>query len=165
MMRGLLLVGVLSMAACMAESPAASAAGDVAVSGGSVADRERMAEISKDWLDAYASGDLEALMAIMHDDAMVMPHNQPTSHGLDEVREFFAGRIGRPGVTFRDNLQEIRINGDWAYVLGTFSLEIASEDADQPPFVHNGRYLVLYEKVDGDWKMLRDMDNAVPVGN
>ena len=124
-----------------------------------------MAQISKDWLNAYAAGDLDGIMAIMHDDAMVMPHNQATTRGTEAVRNYFAGRIGRPGVKFVDNLQEIRINGDWAYVLGTFKLEIASRDAGKPPFVHNGRYLVLYEKVGDDWKMLRDMDNADPVGN
>ena len=29
--------------------------------------------------------------------------------------------------------------------------------------LYNGRYLVLYEKVDGEWKMLRDMDNLDPI--
>ena len=148
-----------TLLALILAAPAASATD---ISGGTAADRERMAEISREWLDAYAAGDLDALMAIMHDDAIVMPHAQATSRGLDEVREYFATRIGRPGVSFHDNLQEIRINGDWAYVMGTFSLEIAAADPNAAPFVHAGRYLVLYEKVDGDWKMLRDMDNAAP---
>jgi len=138
------------------------AAGAVEMVGGSEADRARMLEISQQWIDAYTSGDLDALMAIMHEDAMIMAHNQPTTRGTDAVREYFATRIGRPGVTFEDNLQEVRINGDWAFVRGTFRVEVAMPDPDKPPFVHNGRYLVLYEKVDGDWKMLRDMDNADP---
>lgn len=141
--------------------PAAS----VDISGGEEADRAEMARISEEWLDAYASGDLDAIMAIMHKDAVVMPHNQPTSRGTEEVSAYFASRIGRPGVKFIDNLQEIRINGDWAYVLGTFQLEVASSDPEKLPYTHNGRYLVLYEKVDGNWMMLRDMDNAAPVGH
>jgi len=48
-------------------------------------------------------------------------------------------------------------------VPGTFKPEIKSQDPQKPPHIHNGRYLVLCEKVDGDWKMLRDMDNADPV--
>ena len=135
------------------------------ITGGSAEDRAAMQKISVKWLESYASGDLDGIMSVMHADAMVMPHNQPTSRGTEAVRNFFAGRIGRPGVEFIDNLQEIRINGDWAYVLGTFKLKIASGEADKPPYIHNGRYLVLYEKVDGEWKMLRDMDNADPVGN
>ncbi len=101
-------------------------------------------------------------MALMHADAMVMPHRQATSRGTAAVRDYFATRIGRPGVQFVDNLQEIRINGTWAYVLGSFEIEIAAANPEDAPITHRGRYLVLYEKVDGDWKMLRDMDNLAP---
>lgn len=131
------------------------------ISGGTEADRQRMLEVSQEWLDAYANGDLDGIMAIMHEDAVVMPHNQPTSRGTDAVRHYFAGRIGRPGVTFVDNLQEIRINGSWASVMGSFTLQV-DRGPDEPPYVHRGRYLVLYEKVNGDWRMLRDMDNLDP---
>ena len=68
----------------------------VEITGGTEWDRERMQEISKAWLDAYSSGDLDGIMAIMHADAIVMPHNQPTSRGTEEVRAYFATRIGRP---------------------------------------------------------------------
>ena len=134
----------------------------VQISGGSADDRAALQQISVDWLDAYASGDLAKLMAIMHEDALVMPHNQPSSRGTDEVREYFATRIGREGVEFVDNLQEIRINGSWAYVLGTFKLRVETGDPDKP-YLHNGRYLVLYEKTGDGWRMLRDMDNLDPV--
>lgn len=140
----------------------ASAAGAAQITGGSEADRLRMAEISSDWLDAYSNGDLDSLMAIMHPDAILMPHGQRTSRGSEAIREYFSTRIGRPGVTFVDNLQEIRINGDWAYVLGTFELKVTQDSPEKPPYLHSGRYLVLYEKIDGNWKMLRDMDNAAP---
>ncbi len=135
----------------------------VEITGGTAEDRERMAEISREWLDAYARGDLDGIMALMHPDSIVMPHNQPTSTGLEEVRAFFGSRIGRPGVKFVDNLEEIRINGTWALVLGSFAVEVTPEEGSDPVVVHNGRYLVVYEKVDGDWLMLRDMDNLDPV--
>ncbi len=131
--------------------------------GGTAEDRARMAEVSREWLDSYANGDLDGIMALMHPDSIVMPHNQPTSTGLEEVRAFFGSRIGRPGVSFVDNLEEIRINGTWALVLGRFAVEVTPEEGGDPVVVHNGRYLVVYEKVDGDWLMLRDMDNLDPV--
>jgi ketosteroid isomerase-like protein len=135
----------------------------VEIVGGTAEDRQRMEEISREWVDAYARGDLDGIMSLMHPDSIVMPHNQPTSTGLDEVRAYFGSRIGRPGVSFVDNLEEIRINGTWAVVLGSFKVEVHAEEGADPVVVHNGRYLVLYEKVDGDWLMLRDMDNLDPV--
>ena len=141
----------------------APVAESVEITGGTAEDRTRMAEISREWVDAYARGDLDGIMALMHPDSIVMPHNQPTSTGLDEVRAYFGSRIGRPGVSFVDNLEEIRINGTWALVLGSFVVEVVAEEGADPVVVHNGRYLVVYEKVDGDWLMLRDMDNQDPV--
>jgi ketosteroid isomerase-like protein len=135
----------------------------VEIVGGTAQDRQRMEEISREWVEAYGRGDLDGIMSLMHPDSIVMPHNQPTSTGLDEVRAYFGSRIGRPGVSFVDKLEEIRINGTWAVVLGSFRVEVAAEEGADPVVVHNGRYLVLYEKVDGDWLMLRDMDNLDPV--
>ena len=141
----------------------APAAGAVDIVGGTEADRQRMAEISQEWLDAYANDDLDGIMAIMHPDGILMPHNQPTSRGTDKMRAYFKPRIGRPGVSFVNDLEEIRINGSWAIVMGTFAVEATAAENAEPTVVHNGRYLVLYEKVDGEWLMLRDMDNLDPV--
>ena len=138
------------------------AAGAVEITGGTEEERAKMAEVAEKWLNSYASGDLDGIMSVMHTDALLMPHNQATSRGTEEVRAYFATRIGRPGVELVDDLQEIRINGDWAYVRGKFRFEIDLRP-DKPPIIHNGRYLILYEKVDGDWKVLRDMDNLDPV--
>ncbi|MEO1247069.1 MAG: nuclear transport factor 2 family protein [Pseudomonadota bacterium] len=137
----------------------------VEITGGTESDRQRMAEISDEWLAAYASGNLDAIMAIMHPDGVLMPHNQPTSRGAQAIRAYFEPRIGKPGVEFVNDLEEIRINGSWAYVLGGFAVQVAAEGNLEPVVVHNGRYLVLYEKVDGEWLMLRDMDNLDPVGD
>ena len=134
----------------------------VEVSGGTEEDRAKMAAVAKQWLAAYDSGDLDGIMAVMHEDAILMPHNQATSRGTEAVRAYFATRIGRPGVKLIDDLQEIRIRGDWAFVRGSFRFEI-DLGPEKPPLIHNGRYLILYEKVDGDWKVLRDMDNLDPV--
>ena len=153
----------LRLAAAILLTVACTASNAAEIIGGTAEDRERMAEVSRQWLDSYANGDLDGIMALMHPDSIVMPHNQPTSTGLEEVRAFFASRIGRPGVDFVDNLEEIRINGTWALVLGSFAVQVTPEEGGDPVVVHNGRYLVVYEKVDGEWLMLRDMDNLDPL--
>ena len=135
----------------------------VEISGGTKEDQAQLLQISKDWVKAYTTGDLDALMNLMHEDAMLMPHNQVTSRGYEAVRTYFQSRIGNPNVTMTDDLQEIRVNGNWAIIRGAFSFEIASSEPEGKPFVHNGRYLLIYEKDDGAWKLLRDMDNLNPV--
>jgi ketosteroid isomerase-like protein len=67
-------------------------------------------------------------------------------------------------VSFQDDIQEIRINGSWAFVRGDFLLEVAPWEEGKPGFKRAGRYFVLYEKNEaGEWKMLRDIDNDAPM--
>ncbi len=132
------------------------------ITGGTAEDREQMAAVAATWVETYLSGDLDGFMGIMHDEAIVMPHNVATITGFDAVREYFATRVGNPGVSMEDNLEEIRINGTWAIVRGHFKVTINTGDPENP-FVHHGRYLVVYEKTADGWKMFRDMDNANPV--
>ena len=136
----------------------------VDISGGSEADRSRMQEIAKAWVDNYLSGDLDGMMSLMHEDAMIMAANSPTVHGLEAVRDYLSTRVGQPGVDFQDDLQEIRIQGNWAFVRGDFHLVVTPPGAPEPVFRRHGRYLVIYEKsAEGEWLMLRDMDNSVPL--
>ena len=138
----------------------------VDISGGTQADRDRLVEISEAWIDNYISGDLDGMMSFMHEDAMIMAANAGTVRGTEAVRDFLATRVGQPGVEFEDDLQEIRINGNWAFVRGDFFLTVTPPGAPEPVFRRHGRYLVIYEKgEDGAWEMLRDMDNSVPLAD
>jgi len=147
--------------AAITGTPAAVA---LEVTGGTEQDRQRLQQISRDWTEDYISGDIDGLMSVMHEDGMILSQKQPTVVGLDAIRAYFEERAGKPGVTFTDNLQEIRINGDWAFVRGDFLLEIAPWEEGKPGFKRSGRYFVLYEKnAEGDWRMLRDIDNDMPM--
>lgn len=136
----------------------------VDISGGTAEDRKQLEAIAKAWVDNYLSGDLDGMMGLMHEDAMIMAANSETVRGTEAVRDYLATRVGQPGVDFEDQLQEIRINGSWAFVRGDFLLAVTPEGAAEPTFRRHGRYLVIYEKNDdGAWRMLRDMDNSVPL--
>ena len=134
------------------------------ISGGSAEDQAALKTLSDEWVADYLSGDIDGLVAIVHKDAMIMSEKQPTVVGLDAIRAYFEARAGKPGVSFKDNIQEIRINGSWAFVRGDFLLEVAPWEEGKPGFKRHGRYFVLYEKsAAGEWKMLRDIDNDAPL--
>lgn len=136
------------------------------VTGGTASDRERMLQIAHAWVDNYLSGDLDGMMGFMHEEAMIFADQQPTVSGKAAVRDYLSTRVGQPGVQFEDRLEEIRINGSWAFVRGDFLLEVTPPGSPEPVFRRHGRYLVIYEKsAGGEWKMLRDMDNSVPLEN
>jgi ketosteroid isomerase-like protein len=64
-----------------------------------------------------------------------------------------------PGLSFTFQPQTIKVahSGDLAYEIGTYSL---SYDGDQGRVQDMGKYLVVWEKVDGDWKAMVDTDNS-----
>ena len=134
----------------------------VEVVGGTAEDAEALRRISARWIDTYLAGDIDGFMALVADDIVVMAEDQPTQVGKAAARAFFSQRVGRPGVRFIDDLKEIRVEGQWAYFRGDFVFEMAAGNG-QPARRHSGRYFVLYEKgQDGQWRMIRDMDNGRP---
>ncbi|MEM9302049.1 MAG: DUF4440 domain-containing protein [Pseudomonadota bacterium] len=133
------------------------------VVGASAEDADKLKAIYATWMESYNAGDLESFMGLLHDDVIVMAENQPTVAGKAAARAYFAARVGRPGVTFIDELLEIRVNGSWAYFRGDFTFESAPTETGGETHRARGRYLVLYEKGDdGEWRMLRDIDNGLP---
>ncbi|MEO7774861.1 MAG: DUF4440 domain-containing protein [Steroidobacteraceae bacterium] len=136
----------------------------IEISGGSAVDQATLKTMSDTWVADYLAGDVDGLVAIMHKDAMILSEKQPTAVGPDAIRAYFAARAGKPGVSFKDNIQEIRINGSWGLVRGEFLMEVAPVEEGKPVFKRHGRYLVLYEKnAAGKWEMLRDIDNDAPL--
>lgn len=133
------------------------------VIGGSEADAVAFNKIYDTWVDGYVNGNLDGIVNILSEDVVIMAENQPTVKGKAAAREFFAPRVGRPGVSFTDDIQEVRINGDWGFVNGNFVIEIASKEAGKAPYVHSGRYFVLYRKENGKWLVFRDIDNKMPM--
>lgn len=133
-------------------------AGVDATAGGGAPATEQVADLSRAWLDAYFAGDIEDILAIMHEDAVVMPHDQPDARGEAGIRDYLASRTLPAGLDFSSDPGEVRINGDWAYARGRFTVDREAATGE-PGSRQNGRYLLLYEKVDGDWKVLKSIDS------
>jgi ketosteroid isomerase-like protein len=152
---------LLALASALLLAPLAHA---LEISGGSAEDQATLKAIADKWVADYLAGDIDGLMSVMHEDGMILSEKQPTVVGTDAIRSYFETRAGKPGVSFQDDIQEIRINGSWAFVRGDFLLEVAPWEEGKPGFKRKGRYFVLYEKnAAGEWKMLRDIDNDAPM--
>lgn len=132
------------------------------ITGGTEADRAAFREIQRTWIESYLAGDMETLMSLHDEQTILMPRRQPTLRSIAEIRGFFEGRLGKYDIDFNDNPQELVINGDWAFLMGEFSLTGTPKDGGET-FRDAGRYFVLYRKnADGDWKIYRDIDNVMP---
>lgn len=104
---------------------------------------------------AVAAGDPKALGTIYTDDATVLPPNSEAVKGRQAIEGVFGALIaaGIKGVTL--TAQEVEAHGDTATEIGTYSIKDATgKELDR------GKYVAIWKRVKGQWKMHRDIWNS-----
>ena len=124
---------------------------------------EELMDLSRAWSDAFARGDLEAVLSYWADDATVMAPGQPPIRGKEAIREYIMGTRDIPGfrVCWEPLEAHVAASGDLAYLIERLSTTVADE---------TGASVTEYKKVvtvwerqpDGSWKNVVDMWNADP---
>jgi ketosteroid isomerase-like protein len=111
--------------------------------------------------DSYHVADLDQLVGLYASDAISIPANQPAMHGHDEIRQYYGRRTGDYEMHAVSEVESIDIVGDVAVLVGIFRITRRPEDG-VAGLDHAGRWLAVMRKVDGVWKMWRDMDSPSP---
>lgn len=108
---------------------------------------------------AVAKLDVVAATALYAPDASVMPPGLPTVRGTAEIRTMLAGLFTAPGlsITLHPERIDIASAGDLATDAGT--VEVGMNTA-QGPVIEGSKYLEVWRKVNGEWKLMYDTWNA-----
>jgi uncharacterized protein (TIGR02246 family) len=116
----------------------------------------------RDGSDSYREADLDAIVQWYLPDAISMPAHHHAMFGHDEIRSWY---VKRTGVGYERNaiseVDSVDIVGDLAIVVGTFRVTRKPEEG-VAALDHGGRYLAVMRKIDGQWRMWRDMDTPSP---
>lgn len=132
------------------------------VSAGSQADFETdIAAEGGKWAHYYEQADLEGLMTLYVDDAIVALHGQPALFGIAAIREYFATRIGKAESVFELDYELRETHGDIAYIISKYWLK-AIDNETGVVYKDAGRSLLVYKKQGGQWKIAADIDQATP---
>ena len=107
------------------------------------------------WVNALKNGDIAELGNLYTSDAKLMGHGRPSIEGRDniikELEEFIREKITGSSFT------TIGVWGNDELVVeegtGIFSHENGN-------IVSRGKYLLVWKKIDGKWKIFRDMYNS-----
>ncbi len=130
----------------------------------SITDKENVVAVNKAaelWIQRFKAGDLDALMELYEPDAFVALHGQPAMRGVDAIRTYFESRIGRPGVEFDLEIEEIQIHGDVAHLVSKYWFQLPIENGEM--FRDAGRSLLIYKKSpEHGWRIYLDIDQATP---
>ena len=111
------------------------------------------------WMEAYNAGDADSVAALYSEDALLMPPGAVAAVGRDAIRDFITANIAdakAQGLTFTgDESSDGGIEGNTGWTSGTFAVNDASGAT-----VATGKYLTAYERIDGEWQLVRDIWNS-----
>lgn len=113
--------------------------------------------------DAYQSamlaGDAAAAAALYREDAIEMPPNHAPVQGRAAIEKYYRDMFGTCRFTvFALNHTELRAAGDFGYAVGTSRQTVAP--AGRAPVDDAGKYLVVLQRMGGDWKVAYAMYNS-----
>lgn len=113
-----------------------------------------IATVNRQFEDAARKGDLDRLASLYTRDAIALPPDSPMVKGRDNIKQMWgtiAQQIGLKDV--RLNTTDLEVTGDTAYEVGEANLTVANGSAAV-------KFVVVWKKVDGQWRLHRDIWNA-----
>jgi ketosteroid isomerase-like protein len=127
--------------------------------GDRAADAQRIRELGVAWVAAVGAKDIAAIQNFYTTDALFMAPNAPPAQGRQAIGEVWRGLLQLPGIvmTFGATRIEVSESGDLAYDVGAYALGFDSESGRVND---NGKYVVVWKKVEGTWKAVADIFNS-----
>ncbi len=117
--------------------------------------RQDIDNVNQRLSQAVQDGDAAAAAALYTEDGKFLAPNADFFSGRDAIQGFFQGAIdgGIKGLNLAT--LELEIQGDSAHEVGTYELV-----ADGGVVADSGKFLVIWKRVDGSWRLHRDMINT-----
>jgi uncharacterized protein (TIGR02246 family) len=110
--------------------------------------------VSRQFEEAARKGDLDRIASLYTPDAIVLPPDGPLVKGRDAIKQMWgtvAQQIGLKDV--RLNTLDFELAGDTGYEVGEATLTVSSGTAV-------AKFVVVWKKIGGQWRLHRDIWNA-----
>jgi len=136
----------------------------VAHSDSASADVESIRQISVAIDSAYAAGDAAAMAALVTEDVIWMPPEEPTITGRPAVEKRYTEMFGELRSRFKNiahslEVQEVRVCGDWAMSRGHYRLEMTLLAVPRTIVVTGKNTHIYQRQPDGHWLIARNIWN------
>lgn len=122
-----------------------------------IQDAERIQELNERWLAMVKAGDAAGIAALHTKDARLMPPGAPTAVGREAIRDTWSDFLTLPALSFGSDGVTVADSGDMAYDTGWIEMTLETEDEDTR--TARGKYVVVWEKRNGDWLVAVDILN------
>jgi uncharacterized protein (TIGR02246 family) len=116
--------------------------------------KAEIVEANKEWKSKFAAADSVGLANLYAADAKFMMNGAPAFVGREQIQSVMSG-IMNSGIT-RVDLVTVDVWGTEDFVTEEGELKLYAGDQE----VDQGKYLLLWKKVDGKWHLFRDCFNS-----
>jgi uncharacterized protein (TIGR02246 family) len=113
---------------------------------------QALLEVSREWDEAFNTGDVVALVSLYDENAVSMPFDRPAIEGRAAIEADFAGFFADFTARHETTIASNRVANDLAVEHGTYTLVITPR-GDGEPVTEVGKHLVVRRLVDGQWKI------------
>ena len=122
------------------------------------AEEAALKAVTAAWLNAYNAGDVETIVAMYAEDAVLMPPHAAVATGHAAMRAFLASDTAAAkaaGVKLVPGAATAGVAGDTGWESGSYTIADASGAT-----VDSGSYLSVSRKSNGKWLYVRDTYNS-----
>ena len=105
----------------------------------------------------YMEGAIDSLATLFADNVIQMPLYQPPTAGIDNFRNSWSQSFQWGKWIFSIKAQEAKASDDLGVELGKYTLSFEPNNTSPLPAIKDtGNYLVHWQKINGDWKIVWD---------
>ncbi|GAB5565656.1 MAG: hypothetical protein Wins2KO_27190 [Winogradskyella sp.] len=122
-------------------------------------DLDIIKENSVKFSEAYMDGDVDTLVSIYTDDGMIFPNNRKILGGKKLLESYWTLPDDVKTLHHKVTAEEIIIENDTAYDYGYYEGKTLTKDNKEVSW--QGKYVIVWKKIDGDWKIYLDIWNNV----
>ncbi len=122
---------------------------------------QQIRQVDKEWLMAFGTRDPKAIAQFYMENGVLLAPGSPIAQGREAIADAWKSVILELKdfhLEFAPTKIEVSSSGDLAYEIGTYSLAYQNEDDEQAH--DNGKYVVVWKKADGNWKVAADIFNT-----
>ena len=119
-------------------------------------DEQAIRDLITTWHGATAKGDLARLLTLMTEDVVFLVAGQPPMRGRKSFASGFEKASEKFQIKSSSDIQEVHVNGDWAYVWNYLVVVMTPKDGGTAQRRTGNVLSVLRKQADGRWLMFRD---------
>lgn len=119
-------------------------------------DEQEIRGLIEMWLSATQSGNVDAVLSLMSDDAMFMSAGQQPMIGREAFARGLNKVLAENVIESSSEIAEVVVSGDLAYCRTSLTVTITSKHGQLPLLRHGDTLSILRKGTDGRWVLTRD---------